>query len=65
MRAALTEWDEKKALKLRQEIGQAYHDLAPALFLYEQPLFVGLGAKVKSFSIFSSVIAYDKIEVSK
>ncbi len=65
MLAALTEWDEKKALKLRQEIGQAYHDLAPALFLYEQPLFVGLGAKVKSFSIFSSVIAYDKIEISQ
>ncbi|MSO97431.1 MAG: ABC transporter substrate-binding protein [Rhodospirillaceae bacterium] len=64
MREALSEWDEAKALKLRQEIGQAYHDLAPAIFLYELPLFVGLSDKVKNFSMFSNLIAYDQLEVS-
>jgi len=65
MRAALSEWDEPKALKLRQEIGQAYHDLAPAIFLYELPLFVGMSARVKNFSLFSNRIAYDQIELEK
>lgn len=65
MRAALSEWDEAKALKLRQEIGRAYHDLAPAIFLYELPLFVGLGPKVTAFSMFSNLIAYDRLEVTK
>jgi peptide/nickel transport system substrate-binding protein len=65
MLAALSEWNEPKALKLRQDLGQIYHDLAPAIFLYELPVFVGLGPKVKTFDMFSNLIAYDRLEVTK
>jgi peptide/nickel transport system substrate-binding protein len=64
MRAALSEWNEAKALKLRQEIGQAYHDLAPALFLYELPVFVGLGPRVKTFEMATNLILYETLEVT-
>lgn len=65
MMAALSEWSEPKALKLRQELGQIYHDQAPAVFLYELPVFIGLGPKVKTFDMFSNLIAYDRLEVTK
>jgi peptide/nickel transport system substrate-binding protein len=64
MRAALSEWDEDKALALRQEIGQTYHDLAPALFLYELPVFVGLGPRVKAFEMATNLILYETLEVT-
>ncbi|MDX2144369.1 MAG: ABC transporter substrate-binding protein [Rhodospirillaceae bacterium] len=61
--AALSEWDEAKAIALRQEVGRAYHEAAPAIFLYELPLFVGLGKNVRTYGMFSNLIAYDKIEL--
>jgi ABC-type transport system substrate-binding protein len=64
MRAALSEWDEAKALALRQEIGQTYHDLAPALFLYELPVFVGLGPRVTTFDMATNLILYETLEVN-
>jgi peptide/nickel transport system substrate-binding protein len=64
MQAALSEWDEAKAVALRRELGRVYHDAAPAIFLYELPLFVGVGEKVRAFSIFSNLIAYDTIELA-
>jgi peptide/nickel transport system substrate-binding protein len=65
MRDALSEWNEARALKLRREIGQTYHDLAPAIFLYELPLFVGMSSRVKNFALFSNRVAYDHIELEK
>ena len=49
--AARTEFDESKAMALRHQLAQHYHDQAPALFLFESPTFVGVAARVKNYTL--------------
>jgi peptide/nickel transport system substrate-binding protein len=62
--AALSEWDDKKALQLRLDLGARYHDQAAALFLYEQVFFAGLSKRTEGFADIFGFISYDKISVS-
>jgi peptide/nickel transport system substrate-binding protein len=60
--AARTEWDAPTALALRRELMRHYHDQAPAIFLYENVTFVGLGKGVSGFAIVNGVhIAFEDI----
>ena len=61
--AAQAEWDETKALDLRRQLSRAYHDLAPAIFLYEQVMFTGQHNSARGFSETFGMVAYDRIEV--
>ncbi|MDX2223460.1 MAG: ABC transporter substrate-binding protein [Rhodospirillaceae bacterium] len=63
--AARTEWDEASALTLRRELMRHYRDQAPAIFLYENVTFVGLGKGVSGFGIVNGVhIAFEDIELA-
>ncbi len=61
--AAVSEFDDAKALVLRRQISQRYHDQAPALFLYEQVLFAGLSKRVSGFEDVYGFISYDKLDI--
>jgi peptide/nickel transport system substrate-binding protein len=51
MVAARTEFDDSKAIALRHQLAQQYHDQAPALFLYESPTFVGVSSRVQNYKL--------------
>jgi len=61
--AAFREWDSDKALELRHQIMQQYHDQAPAIFLYEEPLFAGLAPGVAGFEDIHGFVSYDQITI--
>jgi peptide/nickel transport system substrate-binding protein len=63
--AARTEWDEGKALALRQDLMRHYHDQAPALFLYETVNFAAVASRVRNFTMINgSHIPYDEITLA-
>ncbi len=64
--AARTEFDEAKALALRHQLAQHYHDQAPALFMYEAPSFTGVSARVKNYKLINGThFAFSEMELSK
>jgi peptide/nickel transport system substrate-binding protein len=64
IKAALAERDTEKALKLRQEIMQWYHDEAASLFIYEGQRFTGLARNIRGFVDAHGVIAYDQLDLA-
>ena len=64
--AARTEFNEAKALALRHQLAQHYHDQAPALFMYEAPSFTGVSARVKNYQLINGThFAFNEMELSK
>ncbi len=64
--AARTEFDDTKALALRHQIAQHYHDQAPALFMYESAMFIGVSSKVKNYKLLNGThFAFSEMELAK
>jgi peptide/nickel transport system substrate-binding protein len=64
IKQAVAERDDAKALALRQKLGRAYHDAAPALFLFETPHVIGVSRKVQGFHLWNGLwIPYDQITI--
>jgi len=61
--AALAEWDEAKALALRQDLVRRYHGQAASIFLYEQVFFAGLNKGTSGFADNFGMITYENITV--
>lgn len=63
---ARTEFDDAKALALRHQLAQHYHDQAPALFMYESPTFVGLSSRVKNYKLINGThFQFNDMELQK
>lgn len=60
---ALIEWDQDKAIELRQQVMAHYHDQAAVLYLHESPSFVGLSARVRNYGDVFGFVGYDVIEL--
>ena len=61
---ALGEWDTDRAIKLRHEVMQFYHDQTPGIYLHESVGFAGLSPKVSGFEYVYGKILYDQIGIS-
>jgi len=61
--AAVTEWDNERAIALRQQIMKFYHDEAPSIFLYESVGFSGLHKRVRGFRYTYGKINYHEISL--
>lgn len=60
--AARTEWGETKALALKRELAQYYHDQAPAIFLYETVNFAAVSRRVTDFTMINGAhIPFEQI----
>jgi peptide/nickel transport system substrate-binding protein len=62
--AALVEENADASIAMRKEIMRAYHDEAPALFLFEAPQFTGLRQEVAGYRDDANLIAWDEITVT-
>lgn len=61
---ALVEWDQDKAVALRQEVMQHYHHQAPVLYLHESVTFAGLSRRVANYNDVFGFVNYDVIELA-
>ena len=62
--AGMGEWDTDRAIDLRHEVMQFYHDETPGIFLYESVGFAGLSSRVSGFEYTYGKILYDRIGIS-
>jgi len=61
--AARIEWDNERAISLRQQIMKFYHNEAPSIFLYESVGFSGLHKRVRGFRYDYGKINYHEISL--
>jgi len=62
--AGMGEWDTDRAIDLRHEVMQFYHDETPGIFLHESVGFAGLNSRVSGFDYTYGKILYDRIGIS-
>lgn len=62
--AAMGEWDTERAIDLRHEVMQFYHDETPGIYLYESVGFAGLNSRVSGFEYVYGKLLYDRIEIA-
>jgi peptide/nickel transport system substrate-binding protein len=61
IRSAMTEWDETKALSLRQDIMAWYRVQYPAVYLFEAPQLAGMRGNVSGFSMINEIISFESL----
>lgn len=59
--AAMTEWDQSKALAQRQDIMAWYRDQYPAVFIFEAAQFAGLRPNVTGFAMANNIISFETL----
>lgn len=62
--AAMTEWDQPKALTQRQNIMTWYRDQYPAVFIFEAAQFAGLRQNVTGFAMANNIISFEALAFS-
>ncbi len=60
---ALTEQNAARRIPLKQEIMRRYREEAPALFLWPEPRFAGLGKGVTGYDDVHGFISYDTLDI--
>ncbi len=62
---ALTEPDVNKRIALKQHIVARYREEAPAIFLWPEPRFAGLGPHVTGYDDVHGFISYDRLALER